>query len=223
MYRNRQIYTGRAKVAAVSVRQSYLSAVHAFATLVDRMPDEAWDRPGLGVWTLRDLVGHTCSAGLLTVLDTVRKPAESETVLSPEGYFTIGRSLDPEVHAAAVAAGTEAARSEGSALGPDPAATIRALVDEVTVALTQVLDDDLVLSAAGGMRLFAWLPTRTFEVVVHSLDLSAAAQVPVTIPDPALADAVVLSARIAAAVGTAPAVLRALTGRGTLPTGFSVL
>lgn len=207
----------------MSVRQNYLSAVHAFAALVDRLPDEAWDGPGLGLWTLRDLVGHTCGAGLLAVLDTVRKPAESELVLSPEGYYALGRSLEPEVHAATVSAGIEAARAEGIALGPDPATAIRTLVDEVTIALTQVLDDDLVLSAVGGMRLFAWLPTRTFEVVVHSLDLSTATGVPVTIPGPALTEAVALAARIAAATGNATAVLRTLTGRDTLPAGFSVL
>lgn len=32
-------------------------------------------------------------------------------------------------------------------------------------------------TAAGGMRLGTWLPTRTFELVVHSLDLATAARV----------------------------------------------
>jgi hypothetical protein len=83
--------------------------------------------------------------------------------------------------------------------------------------------EQLVQSAAGGMRLSAWLATRTFELTVHTLDIAAATGIAAASTPRALADAACLAARIAATVGTGETVLRALTGRGTLPNGFSVL
>ena len=41
-------------------------AARAVAALVDTIPPERWDGPGLGEWDLRALVGHT-SRSLLTV------------------------------------------------------------------------------------------------------------------------------------------------------------
>jgi hypothetical protein len=73
------------------------------------------------------------------------------------------------------------------------------------------------------MRVRDWLPTRTFELVVHGLDVSAATGLPFDPPEPVLAEAVTLAARVAVAVGDGPAVLRALTGRGSLPESFTVV
>jgi hypothetical protein len=67
------------------------------------------------------------------------------------------------------------------------------------------------------------LVTRTFELAVHGLDLSAAAGVPVSLPNEVLAEAASLAARVGVAVGDGVTVLRALTGRGGLPEGYCVL
>jgi hypothetical protein len=75
----------------------------------------------------------------------------------------------------------------------------------------------------GGMRLVTWLPTRTFELAVHSLDIAAATGVPADLPVTVLADAAALAARIAAATGNGRTILSALTGRGALPDGYSVV
>jgi hypothetical protein len=83
--------------------------------------------------------------------------------------------------------------------------------------------EQLVQSAAGGMRLSAWLATRTFELTVHTRDIAAATGIAATSTSKALADAASLAARVAVTVGTGKPVLRGLTGRGTLPKGFSVL
>lgn len=73
------------------------------------------------------------------------------------------------------------------------------------------------------MRLSAWLPTRTLELTVHSLDLAASLGASVDLPAAAVADTVEILARLAAAVGETQTVLRALTGRGNLTQGFSLL
>lgn len=209
----------------MTARGSYLLAVDAFAALVDHLPGEVWDTPGLGVWTVRDLVGHTAAAALTQVCTVVDRPADAEMIFSAEGYYALAKSVDPAVYQAATEAATKQARSDGEALGDRPAQTIHALMDQVTTKLDATGDDALVEihELVGGMRLEAWLPTRTFELAVHSLDIAAATGVPATLPGAVLADAAALGARIAVATGDGPAVLRALTGRGTLAEGFSVV
>jgi len=118
---------------------------------------------------------------------------------------------------------TASASTHAEALGVDPASAVRALVKDVAIRLNSADGEQLVQSAAGGMQLSAWLVTRTFELTVHTLDIAAATGILATSTPKALADAASLAAHIAATVGTGETVLRALTGRGTLPNGFFVL
>jgi hypothetical protein len=73
------------------------------------------------------------------------------------------------------------------------------------------------------MRLLDYLPTRTFELVVHSGDLSYAAGLEASPPDDALASALRLAADLARVRGEGLVVLHALTGRRPLPDGFSLV
>jgi len=73
------------------------------------------------------------------------------------------------------------------------------------------------------MRVGDYLPTRTFELVVHGADIAAATGLPVTFPRAVLAEAAALAARTAVELGRGAAVLAALTGRAALPPGFSVV
>jgi hypothetical protein len=43
-------------------RRTFLAAAASFVELVERVPDGRWDAPGLGVWNLRELTGHTVGA-----------------------------------------------------------------------------------------------------------------------------------------------------------------
>jgi hypothetical protein len=97
------------------------------------------------------------------------------------------------------------------------------LVKDAAISLNRADGEQLVQSAAGGMQLSAWLAATTFELTVHTLDIAAATGMAATSTSTALADAAALAARIAATVEAGETVLRALTGRGTLPRGFSVL
>ncbi|HYS41543.1 MAG TPA: maleylpyruvate isomerase N-terminal domain-containing protein [Pseudonocardiaceae bacterium] len=207
--------------------RTWISAARAFADLVDRLDHgdgpghgvDHRDGPGLGAWSLRDLVGHTCSAGLSAVITVA--DATTEDITSPEGYYAFAKSVDPALFETAVAMSTEDARRIGERLGDDPAAAVRHLVDQAIAALGA--EDRLIASAAGGMRLHAWLPTRTFELAVHSLDIAAATGLSADVPDQVISDAAALAARIAAATGDGPAVLLAMTGRGHLTRDFSVV
>jgi uncharacterized protein (TIGR03083 family) len=211
------------KSAGMDFRRTYRAAAVSFADLVTRLPDDRWDATGLGDWTLRDLVGHTVSSALRQVPDVLGSTAEDLAADSPEGYWAFARAAPPELYAAAVRASTTDARESGLALGDDAANIVRDLVGRATATLANVGDADVVATPIGGMRVRDWLPTRTFELVVHGMDVAAAAGVGHHLGPAVLAEAAALSARTAVAVGDGELILRALTGRAALPPGFSVV
>ena len=53
--------------------------------------DDRWDRPGLGEWDVRALVGHT-SRSLLTVETYLAQPAPTVDVASAADYFRATRA-----------------------------------------------------------------------------------------------------------------------------------
>jgi uncharacterized protein (TIGR03083 family) len=194
---------------------TFAEAAHAYAGLVREIPDDAWERPGLGEWTVRDLVGHT-SRSLITVETYLDRPAQSEEVSGPAEYYRLAGAVDP----ASVA---ERGREAGRALGSEPSAFVDDLVVRV-LALVADAADPVISTALGGMRLSQYLPTRTFELVVHALDISSATRLPApAYGDAVLNEVVTLAATAAVRQGRGSEVLRALTGRGSLPTGFSVV
>jgi uncharacterized protein (TIGR03083 family) len=203
----------------VSTRSTFLDAADAVANLVAQIEDGAWERPGLGVWDVRSLVGHT-SRAIVTVLTYVEQPADGEDLATPEQYFAAVTTAAVPGGADAVA---ERGREAGRALGDDPAGTFRSLVQQVSTRLTRADDAQLVSTIGGGMRLDHYLSTRTFELVVHGLDISRATGTPIDLPTAALTDACALAGRIAVLTGRGPSVLIALTGREPLPAGFSIL
>ena len=74
------------------------------------------------------------------------------------------------------------------------------------------------------MRLQDYLPTRTFELAVHTSDLASALGVlPPEVPATAAAQALAVVAGLAVTEGHAGTLLLAATGRRGLPAGFSVL
>ena len=105
----------------------------------------------------------------------------------------------------------------GAALGCDPAAA------RVLPLLDGRDGCELVTTIAGGMRLADYLPTRTFELAVHTADLATALKIPPDVPSTAAAQALHLVVDLAVADGLAGPLLLAATGRPSLPGGFSVL
>ena len=186
-------------------RDSYLAAAEAFAYLVARLPHDL-SGPGLGEWDLRALVGHT-SRSLVTVSTYLRRPADAVDVATPAAYLVAMRRLaaGPEV--------TERGRQAGLALGEDPAGAVRTLVEAVADDLVGATADQLLTTLAGGMRLRDYLPTRTFELVVHGTDVAAAAGLDWSPPSAALAESLALAAQAALESGAGVPVLRSLTGR----------
>lgn len=199
---------------------AFVSAATAFAELVHDIPADAWDRPGLGEWDLRALVGHT-SRSLTTVATYLRTTAEREDITTPYEYYLRVTPAALGIDPADVA---ERGRQAGRDLGDDPAAAVDALVARVRHDLAALDHDPLVTVIGGlGIRMSTYLPTRTFELAVHGMDIGRALGVAFTPPADVLDEALVLAAHVAAAGEHGADVLLALTGRETLPSSFSIV
>jgi hypothetical protein len=203
-------------------RRAFRAAAVSFADLIARVPADRWNAPGLGDWTLRELAGHAVSSGLRQVPGVLATPGDGVERASAEDYWQLARTVAPEMLSAATAASSADARESGRALGDDPAAMVGDLVGQATQALGKVEDDDVVDTAGGGMRVRDWVPTRTFELVVHGLDVAAAAGLEMFLAPEVYAQVAAQTARVAALNGDGSTVLRALTGRDSLPPGFSI-
>ena len=197
----------------IDERAAFRSAAEWFREVVHEVGDR-WDVPGLGEWSVRDLVGHT-SRALSTVasyLDAEPGPVVVESTTAY--YLAVGQS------SAAVA---ERGRQAGRALDDDPVAAISELFDRVPAKVDSAPDDAFVATAAGGMRLIDYLPTRTFELVVHTADLASALDLEPAPPPVAAASALGLAGELSLERGSAVEVLLALTGRRALAAGFTLV
>jgi uncharacterized protein (TIGR03083 family) len=196
-------------------RRAFTDAAEWFVRTAALVGDR-WNRPGLGEWDVRALVGHT-SRSLLTVETYLARPAVTVEVASAADYFRATRA------AAAGPAVAARGRDAGAALGTDPAAAVAEIAARV-IPLVEARDGtELVTTIAGGMRLGDYLPTRTFELAVHTADLATALGVPLDVPASAAAQALQLVTELAVADGLAGPLLLAATGRPSLPEGYSVL
>jgi hypothetical protein len=117
----------------------------------------------------------------------------------------------------------ERGRQAGRDLGDDPAAAVDELVQRVLSELATAGDPLIQVIGGLGIRLHTYLPTRTFELAVHGLDIAGAVGLPHGLPAGVLEAATLLATQTAAATGYGETVLLALTGRGALPPSFSVV
>lgn len=194
-------------------------AARAFIGMLGGITPLQWDEPGLGVWTIRSLAGHTARA-ISTVGEYLsEEPPETASCPNAESYY-LG------LHGAAVSGDAVAARgvAAGEQLGPDSQRTVTKSLDR-TLAAIATQPGSRIVSVVGGrtIPLAEYLRTRTFELVVHTMDLSRAAGIAHALPAEAVAEAAALAARVAALGGNGEVLLLALTGRLALPEGFSVV
>jgi hypothetical protein len=177
---------------------------------------DRWEQPGLGQWDVRALVGHT-SRALMTVETALDRPAAAAELSNRAAYYAAARALvaGPEV--------SERGRLAGQALGADPPGAVRALVERVLPRVATADGSELVTTVVGGMRFRDYLPTRVFELAVHGADLASALGLPSEVPPRPAVSSLRTAADLAVASGQAATVLRAVTGRTGLPSGFSLL
>ncbi|MET4099068.1 uncharacterized protein (TIGR03083 family) [Agrococcus sp. UYP10] len=187
-------------------------AAFELVDLVALVPPERFGDPGLGEWTLRELIGHT-SRALSTVVGYLAQPEPRElTVQTASDYLEVvlRQSGDDDAIAAR-------GRESASMLGDDPVGAIADLAATAVEAVDRAGLDRLVAigepTAGVSMRLDEYLRTRVFELTVHGIDIADAASVAWSPPPAHLLDAVQLAAANASARGVGEEALRFLTGR----------
>jgi hypothetical protein len=155
----------------------------------------------------------------VTVETYLDRPASVVEVPSAAAYYvaiaSAGGASGPEI----VARGRQA----GEALGDDPPAYVAGLAARVRDELARFGPDHVLTTIAGGMRLEDYLRTRTFELVVHGLDIERACGARAAFDTDALTDAATLAAEVAVATGRGSELVLALTGRESLPPDFSIV
>lgn len=177
---------------------------------------DRWTASGLGEWDVRALVGHT-TRSLLTVEAGLANPPQAADLDSPVGYFQATRVL---TSGPAIA---QRGRDAGQALGADPVEAVTGIVARVLPLLDGLVGTEPVTTAGGGMLLADYLPTRIFELTVHTADLAAALGADTEPPPRPARLTLGLIADLAIADGRATTLLLATTGRRQLPPAFSVL
>lgn len=196
-------------------RTAFVEATRWYQEVLGQVGDR-WSQPGLGEWDVRALAGHT-SRSLLTVETYLGQPAGSVDIPTTGAYYEATRRI------AAGPAVAERGREAGAALGDDPVAAVAQIAARVLPLVAGLGGNELLTTIAGGMRITEYLPTRVFELVVHTADLAVALGVPAEPPPGPAAVALELVSGLAIAGGHAATVLLATTGRGGLPPGFTLL
>jgi hypothetical protein len=196
-------------------RRAFADAAGWFVSTTALVGDR-WAEPGLGEWDVRALVGHT-SRSLLTVEAYLARPAQTAEIPSAADYFRATRAM------AAGPAVAQRGRDAGDALGDDPASAVAEIAARVVPLVDAQDGGTLLTTIAGGMRLEDYLPTRTFELAVHTSDLARALDEPLDVPATSAVQALRLVTELAAGDGRAGLLLLAATGRTGLPPGWSVL
>ena len=103
----------------IDERSAFTAAARWFRGTV-ALVEGRWDQPGLGEWTVRDLVGHT-SRSLVTVEDYLQVEPGPIEVGSATEYYRRVRQVGSS------AAVVERGRAAGAALGEDPEGFLAAL------------------------------------------------------------------------------------------------
>ncbi|MEX0659059.1 MAG: maleylpyruvate isomerase N-terminal domain-containing protein [Egibacteraceae bacterium] len=164
------------------MRGEELDAFEAEAQAIEAtlggMPADAWPRPGLGEWSVAELVAHLVrTATRVDAYHGVEVDAHRPDVDRVE-YFRV----DLEAAAPAIAQ-----RARGEAADVDPCTLARRFADGWRASAARaggLAADHLLATPHGAMRLDAYLATRVLELVVHHGDLRAALdQPPASTPD----------------------------------------
>ena len=199
------------------IRETYLDAGEYFASIVDMIDIDGFEAPALGEWCVRDLIGHTYRA-FTTVLSYSAAPAEQVDIEKPVDYFL--KLLSNDIDHGQVA---ERGRAAGLEIIDDPKMMVRGFATYVKNKLEELNDDHIMGTLAGGMRLIDYLPTRTFELIIHTMDLTQALGVESNPPERGMELTLQIIGQLALHRGHAPELVLAATGRHGLTSGFTVL
>jgi uncharacterized protein (TIGR03083 family) len=198
-------------------KQAYDEAAAFFISTIRHVGEDQWESSALGVWSVRDLVGHASRS--ITMVE--RFGAERSTtadIKSPAHHYQV--SLAPDAIDDQIA---DRGRIAGRELGDDPLNSIIESHQRVHAVIDGLPEDTVINYTNGGIRLGDYLQTRVLELVVHTLDLANAIGIEAKPPREALAVTLHLLADLAVDSGSGGQLALAATGRALSSDRFSVL
>jgi hypothetical protein len=203
-----------------SERRLFDEAIQGCLEVVSQIDDTKWEEPALGDWDLRSLLGHTGRA--MSTVEAYLLQFDSGVLpwlKSPSDYFRAAKAglSDPQ-------AVLDRGKAAGLALGVNPKGAIIELADRGRAAMLGAGPDATVTTPVGKMRLDDYLPTRTFELALHSVDIAAVLnlEIPEVLQQP-IYSSLELAIRLLDGLDSTLLVLSAITGRRGIEKGFSIL
>ncbi len=196
-----------------AVRAAFEDAARELLSTIERVEPHQWELPGLGVWSVRELTAHTLRAFTTIEKYAAAEPTVDRLITDAADYYRIILS-DPNIHSAVAQRGRDA----GTRL-TDPVGESEATAQRVLALVASTADDDVVETLVGQMMFIEYLATRAAELAIHNLDLQRATGQPLALPIATSSMVVGLMAELAEPL----TLLSALTGRGSLPSDYSVL
>ncbi len=179
---------------------AFRAASQFFVDAVAAVPQVRYEERWSEEWRVLDLIGHGNRANVLPVEYYERPvPVAGPEYLRPENIAERGRRAVQE-------------------LGDDPAGAVRKASERALAVVAAAPEDATVGTPFGEQTLDAYLRSRTAELVLHGLDLETGVEP----PSAALEECGAFLVMRAVRSGQGRDVVRALSGRGALPPGFTV-
>jgi uncharacterized protein (TIGR03083 family) len=207
------------ETSSVRVREAFKEAAAFLVGIVDSISDEEWELPGLGDWTVAQTAVHA-SRGASTIVTYASQPGELALGSAAE-YYSSAMAMEGIHSQVAVRTVEQADAVEGPIDD-----YVRDAVAEAIEVLSHTPADQVLDTLVGGIRLIDYLPTRIVELVVHGLDLADALGREVETPRNAMAITLETLGDLAVErpdVLDPARIVRAITGRGTLPESANLL
>jgi hypothetical protein len=188
------------------IRSAFAESAAWFDVVVSDIGPNDWKRPGLGSWTVHELVGHT-SHNYTYVLDLTVHGQLTDRRVGPFAFWdAVLAGPNDELHATIAGA----ARAGSASLGDDPASAIHDLTHRTLSLVEGSPDGAVVRFATGKLALIDYLPSRIVEFVCHGIDLCEAIDRPTSdVPRTAVA----LTAELLAGYADPLAIVKVLVGR----------
>lgn len=205
-----------------------------FLDVVTGIAPAAWAAPGLGVWNVRELVGHSARA-MVTVEQYLTLPdhvtdgeppaapddADGEAATARAASYFVGLRGNTALHDDVA----ERGRQAGAQLPAEAGAVLAALEAQtarVLAALRAAPAGAYFRTRFGSVPFTAYLRTRTVELAVHTVDLVRACGGEPEMPAPVASSVVAVLGELAVQRGSGFELIAAVSGRVALDPAFGV-